>query len=172
MSDSRRFAIRRNDSSWFYGSAGDGKPVWHEDCPFLFRSKGKATRAARSLKRQYASLSTDNLWIVEFTWTIPPKDHPSPVAKPEARDCNGRTIRVGDIVHLAYHVPDIEGSARIAALLQLAHGTIDDIRQNPYRTLLLVDYPGTVFRAVWLDPKDVEYVTSDHGNWDGKEAER
>lgn len=103
-------------------------------------------------------------------WLVPQSLDDPAIAKKAAKDCDGNIIHVHDIVRLADHVADIEGSEYIAAKLQLARGMVDEIlREGKY---ILVDFPGTAFQALCLDPKDVKYVTSDCYNWDAEEPRK
>ena len=101
-------------------------------------------------------------------WEVPQDLDDPVIAEKIAKDCNGDIIHVHDIVRLADHVADIEGSEYIAAKLQLARGMIDEIlRDGKY---ILVDFPGTVFQALCLDPKDVKFIS--HNDWDAEEPKK
>ena len=53
--------------------------------------------------------------------------------------------------------------------LKTTRGMIDAVLRDGIG--ILVDFPGTAFRSLLLDPRDVEFVTSDCWNWDAKEEQ-
>lgn len=100
-------------------------------------------------------------------WELPKELDDPAIARKVAKDTNGDLLHIHDIVRLADRVKEIEGFSLLAKKLKTTRGMIDEIlRDGKY---ILVDFPGTAFQALCLDPKDVKYVTSDCWNWDAEE---
>lgn len=97
-------------------------------------------------------------------WEVPQDLDDPVIAEKIAKDCHGNIIRVHDIVRLADHVRAIEGFSLLAKKLKTTRGMIDAVLRDGIG--ILVDFPGTAFRSLLLDPRDVEFIS--HDNWQAK----
>ena len=97
-------------------------------------------------------------------WEVPQDLDDPVIAEKIAKDCHGNIIRVHDIVRVADHVRAIEGFSLLAKKLKTTRGMIDAVLRDGIG--ILVDFPGTAFRSLLLDPRDVEFIS--HDNWQAK----